>query len=81
MHNVQYTSAILKETLKRNLQKVKGDCPDRVHSDQMVLATVRREAGRHERQPKAVKTTLAQGGPSCSSPLGSGGSCGGKAGC
>jgi hypothetical protein len=33
-------------------------------SEQMVLRTVRQEAGTRERQPKAFKTKLAQGGPS-----------------
>ncbi len=45
------------------------------HSDQMVLGTVRREAGPRERLPKAPKTKLAQVGPSGSSPLRSDGSC------
>ncbi len=51
------------------LHKAKGDCLDGVHSDQMVLGTVRREAGHHERQPKVLKTELAQGGPSGLSPF------------
>jgi hypothetical protein len=51
-----------KETLKGDLQKAKRDCPDHVHSDQMVLWTVRQESGPHERQSKALKTKLAKGG-------------------
>ncbi len=34
----------------------------------MVLATVRQEDGPCERRPKTIKTMLAQGGPSGSSP-------------
>ncbi len=62
------------------LQQAKGDSSDRVHSDQMVLGTVRWDAGPCEKQPKALKTKLAQGGPSDSSPLRSDGSHDGKAG-
>ncbi len=51
-----------KKTLKWILQQAKGDCADRVHSDQRVLWTVSREAWPHERWPKAFKTKLAQGG-------------------
>jgi hypothetical protein len=40
----------------------------------MVLGTIRQEAGPHERQPKAPKTKVAQGGPLGSSPLRSVGS-------
>jgi hypothetical protein len=60
--------------------KAKGDCPNRVHSDQMVLGTVRREAGPCERWPKKFKTKLAQGGPSGWSPLRSDHSCDGQVG-
>jgi hypothetical protein len=35
----------------------------------MVLRTVKWEAGLRERRPKALKTKLAQGGPSGWSPL------------
>jgi hypothetical protein len=44
------------------LQQAKEDCLDRVHSDQMVLRTVRREAGPCERWPKVLNTKLAHGG-------------------
>jgi hypothetical protein len=44
------------------MRKAKGDCPDRVHSDQMVLETVRLEAGSRERRPKALKTKLSHSG-------------------
>jgi hypothetical protein len=44
------------------LHKAERNCPNRVDSDQMVLGTIRREAGPHERRPKALKTKLAQGG-------------------
>jgi hypothetical protein len=56
------------------LQQTMGDCPDRVHSDQMVLMTVRQEGEPRERRSKALKTKLAHGGPSGSSPLRPGGS-------
>ncbi len=62
------------------LQQAKGDCPDQVHSDQIVPVTVRREAVSCERQPKALKPKLAQGGPSGSCPLRSDGSRNGQAG-
>ncbi len=58
-----------KETLKGDFKVSQGNCPDRVPSDQMVLGTVRREAGPCESWPKALKTKLAQGGPSGLSPL------------
>jgi hypothetical protein len=52
-----------RKTLKgENCTKPKGDCPNQVHSGQMVLGTVSREAGPCERWPKALKTKLAQGG-------------------
>jgi hypothetical protein len=44
-----------KKTLWGDLQQAKGDCLDRVHSDQMVLRTVRCGAGPHERWLKAYK--------------------------
>jgi hypothetical protein len=52
----------------------KGDCSDQVHLDQMVLRTVRQEAGPRERWSKTLKTTIAQEGPSGSNPLSSDGS-------
>ncbi len=54
--------------------------PDQVHSDQMVLGTVRWEAVPCEKWPKALKIKVAQGGPSGSSPLRSDGSHDGQAG-
>ncbi len=51
-----------------------------IYSDQMVLGTVRWEAGPRERQPKALRTKLAQRGPSGSSPLKSDGSRDGQVG-
>ncbi len=50
--------------------KSKGDCPNQVHSGQMVLGTVRLEAGllRGSGQ-KILKAELAQGGPSGLSPF------------
>jgi hypothetical protein len=62
------------------VQQAKGDCPECVHSDQMVLGTVRWETGSRESWPKALKTKLAQGGLSGSSPLRSDGSHDGQAG-
>ncbi len=48
-------------------------------SDQMVIGTVRQEAGSRERRPKALKSKLAHGGPLVSSPLRSDGSSDGQA--
>jgi hypothetical protein len=42
--------------------QAKGDCSDRVHSDQMVLGTATREAGLQEKCPKVLKTRLTQWG-------------------
>jgi hypothetical protein len=44
------------------LQQPQEDCPDGVHSDQMVLGTVWQEAGPRERWPKALKTKLTSRG-------------------
>jgi hypothetical protein len=63
-----------KKSFRGKLHKAKGDCPDRVKSDQ-ILGTVRRDAGLHD-----SKTKLAQGGPSHSSPLRSDGSLDGQLG-
>jgi hypothetical protein len=70
-----------KKTLKGDFAtSQRGLCPDRVHSDQMILGTVREEAGPCERQPKALKTNLSQGGPSSGlNPLRSDGSVDGQA--
>jgi hypothetical protein len=38
-----------KETVQGNFTTGKGDCFDRVHSDQMVLGTVRQMAGPRKR--------------------------------
>jgi hypothetical protein len=62
------------------LHKAKEDCLNRVHSDQMVLGTVRWEAGPRERQPRALKTKLIQGEPLVLSTLRSDGSHDGQAG-
>jgi hypothetical protein len=56
------------------LQQTMGEYPDQVHSDQMVLMTVRQEGEPRKRRSKGLKTKLAQGGPSGSSPLRLGGS-------
>jgi hypothetical protein len=69
-----------KKTFMEGFAKVEEYCPNRVHSDQMVLGTVRWEAGPYDRQPKAFKNKLVQGGPSGLSPLGSYGSCDGHEG-
>ncbi len=37
------------------MQKAEGDCPSRVHSDQMVLVMAGGEAGPHEKWPKMLK--------------------------
>ncbi len=58
---------------KGKLDRAKEDYPKQVHSDQMVLGTVRQEAGPRERQP-ALTTKLAQGRASGLSPLRSDGS-------
>jgi hypothetical protein len=60
------------EALKGNFT-TKGDCSDQVHSDQMVLRTVRQEA-------KALKAKQTQGGPSGLSTPRSDGSHDGQAG-
>jgi hypothetical protein len=44
-----------KKTLKGKTAQSQGDSPDQVHSDQMVLGTVRQEAGPHERWQKTIK--------------------------
>jgi hypothetical protein len=46
------------------LQKAEGDYSDRVLSDQIVLGTIRQEAGPQKRWPKELNTKLTQGGPS-----------------
>jgi hypothetical protein len=51
-----------------------GDRSDQVHSDQMVLKTVRWEADPQERRPKVLKTKT-QGKPSALSPFRSDNSC------
>jgi hypothetical protein len=55
-------STILKKHSRGILQQPKGNCPDQVHSDQMVLGTVIQEAGLCERWRKMLKTKLAKGG-------------------
>jgi hypothetical protein len=69
-----------KKAHKGKTSKAKGDCPNRVHSDKMVLGTVRQEAGHHERWPRTLKTKLAQEWLSGSSPLRSDGSRDGQTG-
>ncbi len=57
-----------KKTLKGGfLQQAKGDC--RIKSTQIncFCETVRRKARPYARRPRALKTMLAQGGPSGSS--------------
>jgi hypothetical protein len=39
-----YTPTVLNDTKKGGLQQAKGDCPDCVHADQMVVGTVKQEA-------------------------------------
>jgi hypothetical protein len=58
MHKEQSTSTAYKNNQGWYLQQAKGDCPDRVHSDQIVLGTVREEAGPHERWQKMLKGEL-----------------------
>jgi hypothetical protein len=58
MHNTQYTSTVSRGIL----QQAKEDCPDRVHSDQIVLGTIKQEAGPSERRTKVLKTKVAQEG-------------------
>ncbi len=47
MHNMGYTyvNRPKKNLIGGKLHKAKGDCPEQVHSDQMVLRTVRQEDG------------------------------------
>jgi hypothetical protein len=72
MYNIRDLS--LKRISRGKLHKAKGDCLNQVYSDQMVLRTVRQEAGPRKRREKALNTKLAQGGPSGSCPLRSVGS-------
>ncbi len=51
-----------KKTHKGDFAKSKGDGPDQVHLHQMVLGTLRRETGHHERWPKELKSKLTQVG-------------------
>jgi hypothetical protein len=69
MKNVQYNWTVLKRQFWSFMQHAKGDCPDRVLSDQVVLGTVRWKSGPHERRPKELRVKITQGGPSGSSPL------------
>ncbi len=80
--NSQYTTFInhQKRLSRGILQQAKGNCLYQVHSDQTVLGTVKGEAGPSERRPKALKTKLALGGLSGSSPLRSDSSHDGQAG-
>ncbi len=61
MHNKQYMSTVL-NTLKGYFTASQGDFSDSVHSDQMALGTVKREARPQKRQPKELKSKLTQGG-------------------
>jgi hypothetical protein len=54
-------STALKRHARGVLQQAEGHSLDRLYSHQMVLGTVREEAGPHESQPKPFKTKLAQG--------------------
>ncbi len=60
--NHEANTTVLKNSQEGKLHKAKKDCPDQVHTDQMVLGAVKREAGCHERRPKVLKTKLAQDG-------------------
>ncbi len=80
MHNIKYLSTVLQRHSRGVLLQVKGDCPDPVHSDQMVLRTVRREAGPHLRWLKALKNQGSSKRISGSSPLRSAGSRDGQVG-
>jgi hypothetical protein len=51
-------SIVLKRHSRGILLQAMGDCSERVHSDQMVLGTARREAEPQEMQPKVLKTKL-----------------------
>ncbi len=61
-------STILKRHSREILLQAKKDCSDPVHSDQMVLGTVRWEAGPQKRWPKALKAKLTQRVPPGSRP-------------
>jgi hypothetical protein len=83
MHNTVYISKLsLKDSQGENGTKLGGGglVSNQVRSNLMVLGTVRWEARPFERQPKALKTKLAQGGASSRSPLNSDGSPVGQAG-
>ncbi len=72
-------STVLKNHSGGSSTASQWDCSDRVHSDQIILWTVRWEAGPRERLPKVLKTKPTQGRPSGSSPLRSDGSHDGQA--
>ncbi len=55
-------STVLQRHSRGVLMQVKGDCPGPIHSDQIVLRTVRREAGPDLRWPKALKNQDSQRG-------------------
>jgi hypothetical protein len=63
MHSKIYVNR-LRKTLKGKTVQSQGDCQNQVHSDQMVLETVRWEAGPCKRQAKTLTTKLSQGGRS-----------------
>jgi hypothetical protein len=73
-------STVLKRDSRGNSTASHRECSDRVHSDQLVLGTDKREVGPQRRRPKPLKAKLTQGGPSGSSPLRSDGSHDGQAG-
>jgi hypothetical protein len=80
MHNKYYTSIILKRHSRGILLQAKGDCSDRVHSNQMGLRTVRWDLDLKRGGQKRSKLSLLKGvGPTGLSPLRSDGSCDGKA--
>jgi hypothetical protein len=63
LYNKGTTGTVLKRLSRGKLHKTNRVCPDQVHSDQMVLRTVRQKVGTREMQPKTFKTKLTQGGP------------------
>ncbi len=68
------------KALKRETAQGQGRLSESSHLRSMVLGTFRQQTAPCERWPKTLKTKLAQGGPSDSSPLRSEGSHDGHAG-
>jgi hypothetical protein len=58
----RYTIKIYINRTKETLLQAKGNCSDRVHSDQMVIRTVRRKGWTSREAAEGAQTKLTQGG-------------------